>query len=126
LVGAHLRDFCSPEVFSELVDLIECELSKGEAHQGVITEVEVPHSAGGQVLIEVNARILFDERGHPTGIQGCSRDLSERNIALRALKEREEQNRFLFESMTDGAVHQNRDGEIISANPAAERILGVP
>lgn len=126
LVGAHLRNFCSPEVFSDLEELVESEITKGEAHQGVITEVEVLHSAGGQVLLEVNARILFDDRGHPIGIQGCSRDLSERNLALRALKEREEQYRFLFESMMDGAVYQNRDSEIISANPAAERILGIP
>lgn len=31
----------------------------------------------------------------------------------------------LFDGMTQGVVCQNRDGEIISANPAAQRILGL-
>ncbi len=33
--------------------------------------------------------------------------------------------RRLFETMSQGVVYQNPSGEIISANPAAERILGV-
>ncbi len=41
------------------------------------------------------------------------------------LRESEEKYRILFETMTLGVVYQTADGQIISANPAAERILGL-
>ena len=42
-----------------------------------------------------------------------------------ALRESEERFRALFETLPLGVVYQDRNGEIIRANPAAERILGL-
>jgi len=41
------------------------------------------------------------------------------------LRKSEEKYRTLFETMTQGVVYQDGDGKIVSANPAAERILGL-
>jgi len=46
-------------------------------------------------------------------------------LAWQALRESEEKYRNLFETMEQGVVYQNENGEIISANPAAEKILGL-
>ncbi len=51
--------------------------------------------------------------------------LQERQQALEALSESEQRFRNLFETMVQGVVYQYADGRIISANPAAERILGL-
>ena len=48
-----------------------------------------------------------------------------RKRAEEALRASEEKFRGLFETMTQGVVYQNADGKIVSANPAAERILGL-
>ncbi|MGM0644754.1 MAG: PAS domain S-box protein, partial [Thermodesulfobacteriota bacterium] len=45
--------------------------------------------------------------------------------AMEALRDSEEKHRRLFETMAQGVVYQDADGSIISANPAAERILGI-
>ena len=45
--------------------------------------------------------------------------------AEEALRESEEKYRTLFETMAQGVVYQAADGRITSANPAAERILGL-
>ena len=45
--------------------------------------------------------------------------------AEEALRLSEEKYRTLFESMTQGVVYQNAEGKVISANPAAEAILGL-
>lgn len=42
-----------------------------------------------------------------------------------ALSASEKKHRQLFETMSSGVIYQNHLGEIVSANPAAERILGV-
>jgi PAS domain S-box-containing protein len=47
------------------------------------------------------------------------------DLKLQVLLESEERYRILFETMVLGVVYQDIDGKIISANPAAEQILGL-
>jgi len=49
----------------------------------------------------------------------------DRTRAEAALRQSEETYRALFETMAQGVVYQGPDGRILSANPAAERILGL-
>ncbi len=52
-------------------------------------------------------------------------EMRNRRKAEAALAASEKKFRGLFETMTQGVVYQNEKGEIISSNPAAERILGL-
>ncbi len=52
-------------------------------------------------------------------------DITERIRTEEALRESEEKYRTLFETMIQGVVYQDASGKIISANSAAERILGL-
>ncbi len=52
-------------------------------------------------------------------------DVTERKRAAAALIESEEKHRVLFETMSEGIVYEDADGTITSANPAAERLLGL-
>ena len=52
-------------------------------------------------------------------------DITDRKQAEETLKESEEKHRRLFETMTQGVVYHDAEGAVISANPAAERILGL-
>ncbi len=56
-----------------------------------------------------------------TYVRDLTRELQlEREHAMR-----DEEYRRLFETMTQGIIYQNANGNIISANPAAERMLGL-
>ncbi len=77
-------------------------------------------------------------------LANASRDYTARDLALvqrmaslyalavqrertnQALRASEDRHRTLFETMTQGVVYYKPEGQIIEANPAAERILGVP
>ena len=52
-------------------------------------------------------------------------DITERKQAEMRLKDSEEKHRRLFETMSQGVIYQAADGSIISANPAAEHMLGL-
>jgi len=52
-------------------------------------------------------------------------NIIERKRAEEALRQSEEKYRTLFETMAQGVVYQDREGKVTSANPAAERILGL-
>jgi PAS domain-containing protein len=52
-------------------------------------------------------------------------EIIERKRSEEALQESEERYRTMFETMAQGAVYQDAEGRIITANKAAERILGL-
>jgi PAS domain S-box-containing protein len=52
-------------------------------------------------------------------------DISVQKKAEVELRDSERQYRTLFETMSQGVIYQDPDGKILTANPAAERILGV-
>ncbi|HMQ51958.1 MAG TPA: PAS domain S-box protein [Anaerolineae bacterium] len=53
-------------------------------------------------------------------------NITERKWAAEAVRASEEKYRTLFETMAQGVVYQDSKGYITAANPAAERILGLP
>ncbi|MDZ7796131.1 MAG: PAS domain S-box protein [Candidatus Marinimicrobia bacterium] len=53
------------------------------------------------------------------------RDITEQKKAEQTLIESEQKYRRLFETMSQGVVYQDAEGKIFSANPAAQRILGL-
>lgn len=63
----------------------------------------------------------------PGGRQGmiCTyHDVTAHKLAEESLKSNEARYKVLAETMLDGVVHQDAAGNVISMNPAAERILG--
>ena len=68
--------------------------------------------------------IFDDENNNYMGCRVSERDITDQKLAELALHKSEEKHRTLFETMTQGVVYQNADGQITSMNPAAEKILG--
>lgn len=68
--------------------------------------------------------IFDDENNYYLGCRVSERDVTDQKLAEIALHKSEEKHRTLFETMTQGVVYQNVDGQITSMNPAAEKILG--
>ncbi|WP_291322711.1 PAS domain S-box protein, partial [Desulfonatronospira sp.] len=73
-------------------------------------------------------KCYFEARAMPVGKEEVIclvRDITERKRTEEALRDSEDRHRRLFETMAQGVIYQAADGSIISANPAAERILGI-
>lgn len=69
--------------------------------------------------------LAVDRSGQPFGMIGIDRDITEQVEAQEELRKSEEKHRTLFETMAHGVVYQGSSGEIVEANPAAARILGL-
>jgi PAS domain S-box-containing protein len=67
---------------------------------------------------------LYRENGH-TVIQCNIRDITDRKMIEHVLADSEEHFRTLYETMAQGVIYQDGAGTLISANPAAQRILGL-
>lgn len=72
----------------------------------------------------LNTKFTVDRDGNPIGATVVAHDITERKKAEMALRESEQHFKILFETMSQGAVYQDKEGKIISMNPAAQEILG--
>ncbi|MFO8101295.1 MAG: PAS domain S-box protein [Dehalococcoidia bacterium] len=87
------------------------------------TEILTYRKDGTPVWLEVNTR-LIEKDGHPVGIQGIGRDVTERKQAEEKLKESEEKYRLLVENINDAIFSVDTKGYFNYASPVAEQIWG--
>ncbi|HEY0430010.1 MAG TPA: EAL domain-containing protein [Pyrinomonadaceae bacterium] len=86
-------------------------------------EVDCITKTGERLTLEVNTTTIFKD-GEPIAIQGIARDVTERNLAEKALRQSEEQYRDLFENANDLIYTHDLKGNFTSLNRAGESITG--
>ena len=80
---------------------------------------------GAKFAAHVIIDAIHDENGKLTGYAQITRDVTERQVTARALRESEYRQRLLLESLTDYAIYTlDPTGVVISWNLGAERITG--
>ena len=88
-------------------------------------EMMLRNRDGSVIPVAITSQIQFDKDQKPEKITGIIRDISERKKAADILAESELKHRTLFETMVQGVIYQDADGNIVEANPAAQEILGL-
>jgi PAS domain S-box-containing protein len=95
-------------------------------HSGV-GAVQTKFRHRGGMLVEVLVRAAAIDPLQPeAGTIFTALDITAQVQANEGLRQSEETFRQLFESMAEGVIYQSPDGRILSANSAAEQILGIP
>lgn len=121
LIGRTVFDLASPEI-ARTAHALDMEILA----TGVAKARELPMQTSlGLRTFLFNKAPYLEADGSTGGLVTVLTDLTERQRAEEALRESEEKHRALFETMTHGVVYMNGERAIISANPAAERILGL-
>jgi PAS domain S-box-containing protein len=90
-------------------------------------ELRIHHKNGSMVWLASHAECVKKLETHCGHVlYGGLVDITARKMAESALRESEEKHRRLYETMAQGVAYQDANGSIITANPSAERILGLP
>lgn len=80
---------------------------------------------GGEVWTETSNRPVFDSEGKVIGIEGISRDVTQRKLAENALIDSRESYRSLVEQHPEGIVIADATGKIVFINQAVLRITRI-
>lgn len=121
VIGKWFGDFIAPdyrEVFRQRFTLFK---AKGRIH----SEFEMLHKNGQKLFIAFEGKVGYGYDGTFKQTHCILQDITVQKAAEEKLLESEEKYRRLYETMAQGVIYQRADGKIISANPAAERILGI-
>jgi len=98
------------------------------ASQGTVVqnfEVDVVRDDGVLVSMLEFAAPLYDASGNIRGSVGAFLDITDRKRAEDALRASEERYRVLYDSMEQGVAEFDEGGKLVSANQAADNILGI-
>ena len=87
VIGRSFADLVAPEARNQMQDSISAHLG-GSAAQHY--ELPILSRFGTRRYLEVSSRIIY-RRGHPIGIQGIGRDITERKLAQQRLMESAQQ-----------------------------------
>jgi PAS domain S-box-containing protein len=115
-LGRRMQEVLPPDVGDMFTDAME-EIAK----TGRVLSREYSLEIQNETRF-FEARFAPIPKGH---VLAVVRNITDRKRAEEALLKSEEKYRTLFETDVQGVVYQNAKGEITSANPSAERILGL-
>ncbi len=94
------------------------------AKETVSSEIVNKTKDGRLLTMSSSANPVLDEEGNIVGFLAIQRDITERKMTDRALRESEERLRTLMEKVPDGVGVLATDGRILYANPAMGALLG--
>lgn len=130
-VERTLEDLLLPQSFAGLMKHIGGDYRKLplERHEWTRFEAKQYTKSGAVIDIEITASWFHDSQGELLGIQGTTRDITERKRAEERIRDSEERFRNIVESSPMGIVTGEAADEasliVTSANTAAEEALGV-
>ncbi len=122
LIGRDAFDFVHPDDVAYMKGNFQKVFLFPGQTQGAV--YRFLHKNGSWRLMEAVGQRIVDHAG-VVSVVFNSRDITERREAENALRQSEKRYRTLFETMAQGVVYQDPEGKIVSANTAAEEILGV-
>lgn len=128
--GIHTEDIIGRTVYElfppEMADTYHFRDAELFARPGTQQYETVLRSQDGIIHRVVFYKATYtDDQGDVCGLVGLVLDITEQREAEESLRRSEEKFRALFETMTQGVVYQDTAGQIVDANRAAEKILGL-
>jgi len=87
-------------------------------------ELQQPCRDGSTVWVEATISVIHNESGEAVGIVGVSRDISDRKLVEKALRDSEELYKSILKASPDAIVITDLEGRFLMVTPSALSIFG--
>ncbi len=122
LVGRNISDFLSPEM--QEVSRRQHEMrQEGNSSR---YELQVLRADGQTRDLYVSVSPRYDRNDKYIGSHALVQDVTEMRLAEQAIRDSEQRYRRLVEQMSEGLASVDENGVFEFANPALERLIGIP
>jgi len=119
IVNQHLNNFILASYRSVFSSFLE-KVFRNRDQETI--EIAMQKKSSGELYAHMEAMVSENRRECRVALV----DITVQKQAEQKLQESELKFRGLYETMSQGVLYQEPDGKIISANPAAEKILEIP
>jgi two-component system cell cycle sensor histidine kinase/response regulator CckA len=121
LMGMNNRTYSSPHEAKKIYGIFKEVYRTGAPAK--VFDYEIIKKDGAKRIIELSASLLRDGSGEAVGFRGISRDVTQKRMAERTLRESEEKYRLLVENASE-AIYITQDGVVKFPNPRTEALTG--
>jgi len=124
-VGTKLSSHFKKKEFLRVGILAAKTIKNYKTFTHVTFETKMLNSKNDEVDVEISSKVLLNGQGKLIGLQGITRDITERKAAQGAIRESEERYKTLFEVALDGILIADVETKRFKhANPALCKMLG--
>jgi PAS domain S-box-containing protein len=122
LLGRNYREFTRPELVKLLYDVFHRVYETGNPE--LLVDYEVERKDGTKRFHQSHPSLIRDADGKPVGFRNLVRDVTDRKNAEDALRKSEEKYRTILETMEEGLIETDLEGNATYVNNAACRLHG--
>ena len=124
-VGTKLSSHFKKKEFLRVGILAAKTLKNYKTFTHITFETKMLNNENDEVDVEISSKVLLNGQGKLIGLQGITRDITERKAAQGAIRESEERYKTLFEVAMDGILIADVETKRFKyANPALCKMLG--
>lgn len=121
LVGKNNREYTAPETAKQMFDIFNRVYRTGKPAE--ISDYEIFRKDGKRRYLELSAYLIRDGGGRPVGFRGIGRDVTDRLLMTKELRESQERYRILNDVSFSGIMIHNK-GVILDCNTQLCRMTG--
>lgn len=124
-LGKTIDAFMTTEDFKKLRNVSIKSIRHPKKHPVIEQEINIIHNLSKEIIpIEIKGKVVFSQNNGFIGFQGTSRDVSERNAMISALKENISLYKAIFGNTGTATCITSSAGDIILANKEFEKLCG--
>jgi PAS domain S-box-containing protein len=122
LMGMNYRHYISPNCWRQVQEIFAQVYQTGRAV--TLFDYEIHLKDGRKRFQESWVNLILDKNNNPLGFRGMARDVTDRKIAEKELRQAEERYRSIFENAQEGMYRAGANEKFIMVNQAMARIFG--